>query len=98
MSSIPSISLCVSVFVGLSIWKVYCGKTADWIRMPFGMVSGVRRGMAVLYGVVIVEGEGAVLGFFAPLVSIPFSGFTLLVGRQEGHPACKKLSGGMLVW
>jgi len=23
---------------------------------------------------------------------------TLLVGRQEGHPACKKLSGGMLVW
>jgi len=23
---------------------------------------------------------------------------TLLVGQQEGHPACKKLSGGMLVW
>jgi len=23
---------------------------------------------------------------------------TLLVGRQEGHPACKKLSGGMLAW
>jgi len=22
----------------------------------------------------------------------------LLVGRQEGHPACKKLSGGMLAW
>ena len=22
----------------------------------------------------------------------------LLVGRQEGHPACKKLSGGLLVW
>ena len=21
---------------------------------------------------------------------------TLLVGQQEGHPACKKLSGGML--
>ena len=27
-----------------------------------------------------------------------FSAWTLLVGRQEGHPACKKLSGGMLVW
>jgi len=24
--------------------------------------------------------------------------FCLLVGRQEGHPACKKLSGGVLVW
>jgi len=22
----------------------------------------------------------------------------LLVGRQEGYPACKKLSGGMLAW
>ena len=28
------------------------------------------------------------------LRSIPFSALTLLVGRQEGHPACKKLSGG----
>jgi len=23
---------------------------------------------------------------------------TLLVGRQEGHPACKNLSGGVLAW
>jgi len=28
--------------------------------------------------------------------SIAFSALMLLVGRQEGHPACKKLSGGML--
>ena len=27
-----------------------------------------------------------------------FSALTLLVGRQEGHPACKKLSGGVLEW
>jgi len=27
-----------------------------------------------------------------------FSAFTLLVGWQEGHPACKKLSGGVLAW
>jgi len=36
---------------------VYCGKTADWIRMPFGVMSGVGRGMGVLDRVVIVEGE-----------------------------------------
>jgi len=30
--------------------------------MPFGIVSGVGRGMSVLDGVVIIEGEGAVLG------------------------------------
>ena len=26
------------------------------------------------------------------------SALTLLVERQEGHPACKKLNGGMLAW
>jgi len=29
---------------------------------------------------------------------LAFSALTLLVGRQEGHPACKKLSAGMLAW
>jgi len=29
---------------------------------------------------------------------VHFSALTLLVGRQEGHPACKKLSGGVLAW
>jgi len=27
-----------------------------------------------------------------------FSALTMLVGRQEGHPACKKLNGGVLAW
>jgi len=27
-----------------------------------------------------------------------FSALTLLVGRQEGHLACKKMSGGVLAW
>jgi len=31
-------------------------------------------------------------------LSCAFSALTLLVGRQEGHPACKKLSGGVLAW
>ena len=29
---------------------------------------------------------------------IAFSALTLLVGWQEGHPACKKTSGGVLAW
>ena len=33
-----------------------------------------------------------------PLVIIAFSALTLLVEWQEGHPACKKLSGGLLAW
>ena len=31
-------------------------------------------------------------------IAVAFSALTLLVGRQEGHLACKKLSGGMLMW
>jgi len=39
-----------------------------------------------------------VLGEFSVyMYSIAFSALTLLVGQQEGHPACKKLS-GYLSW
>ena len=34
--------------------------------------------------------------FFPRVIS--FSALMLLVWRQEGHPACKKLSGGLLAW
>jgi len=34
----------------------------------------------------------------ALLLEHAFSALTLLVGWQEGHPACKKLSGGVLEW
>ena len=44
-----------------SVRKVYCGKTADCIWMPFGVVTGVGRAMG-LYGVKILEGERAVWG------------------------------------
>jgi len=43
--------------------KVYCGKTADWIWMTFGMVSGVGQGMGVLDGVAIIKRERAVFGW-----------------------------------
>ena len=31
-------------------------------------------------------------------IAVAFSALTLLVEQQEGHPACKKLSGGVLAW
>ena len=30
--------------------------------------------------------------------ALAFSALTLLFGRQEGHAACKKQSGGVLAW
>jgi len=35
-------------------------------------------------------------GYTSKILVSCFSALTLLVGRQEGHPACKKLSGGVL--
>jgi len=34
----------------------------------------------------------------ADLSVLAFSALTLFVGRQEGYPACKKLSGEVLAW
>ena len=51
LSPIPSVGLCVCVCVR---WPVcpesVLGKTAEWIRMLFGMVSGVGRLMGILDG------------------------------------------------
>jgi len=42
--------------------------------------------------------EKHLLTYLLTYMEIAFSALALLVGRQEGHPACKKLSGGVLVW
>jgi len=34
--------------------------------------------------------SNSVIAFFHPMFNSAFSALTLLVGRQEGHPACKK--------
>jgi len=57
----PSVGRSVDLSVHLYA-KCIVAKTADWIRMPFRVLSWVGRGMGVLDGVVIVKGEGAVLG------------------------------------
>ena len=45
---------------------MYCGKTADLMRMPFGMVSGVGLGMGVLDFGGDRRREGAVWGVNLP--------------------------------
>jgi len=36
--------------------------------------------------------------WFSLKLPFAFSALTLLAGQQEGHLACKKLSGGVLAW
>ena len=64
----------IGLSVCRSVRKVYCGKTAEWIRMTFGMVSGVRRGISVL-DVVHVPPRGK--GGFEGLAPFGFNGLFL---------------------
>ena len=43
-------------------------------------------------------GKRAVKRVCVLLLLYAFSALTLLVGWQEGHPACKKLNSGVLAW
>jgi len=49
-------------------------------------------------GLLLYSAVEATFSFKALCQSYAFSALTLLVGWQEGHPACKKLSGGVLAW
>ena len=67
LSPSPSVGLCVgrSVCLSVSVRKVYCAKTADWIWMPFGMMSGVGQGMGDRWR----EGAVWVLNLGRPIVT-----------------------------
>jgi len=63
------------------------GQTGQFLRLIFTAVSyNVWTFLHIIWLLCIVY------------VQCAFSALTLLVGRQEGHPACKKLSGGVLAW
>ena len=62
--------------------------------LPAAAASAQRRSVTGIHW--SQRNNNNVAFHYAP--SFAFSVLTLLVGRQEGHPVCKKLSGGVLVW
>jgi len=38
------------------------------------------------------------VNYYVTVYYFAFSALTLLAKQQEGHPACKKQSGGVLMW
>jgi len=90
--------------VRLNVWK----KDEDYVRMDGSTGAQSRKRFTTNFNDVTNERSAplklrpycaiqiclSLLLFFYT----PFSALTLLVGRQEGHPACKKLSGGVLAW
>jgi len=65
----------------------------NWVRIAFDRWRHMTRSAnAVLDAVNQLTDQLTIINNNA------FSALTLLVGRQEGRPACKKLSGGVLAW
>ena len=79
----------VDAFVGLKV-SLSTGESG-FIEGAFGQ-SGKFK--VRIPGIVVV----GVIFLYLSANNFAFSALTLLVGRQEGHPACKKQSGGVLAW
>ena len=90
-----SMSVCLSVCVRLSVHDHISGNTRPiFIKFLVPARTPVVAARTCFSGVVMRY----IFPFFLDDVIFAFSALTLLVGRQEGHPACKKLSGGVLAW
>ena len=69
--------------------------------LPFGISDDTLDGLLLLlvsYLLLFSTVYSALMSMFPTRLVSAFSALTLLVGRQEGHPVCKKLSGGVLAW
>jgi len=69
---------------------VYCGKTADWIRMLFGVVSGVGLGMGVLdFGGDRPRARGSFGGEFAASHYNQWGIFCIVVWKCVKRSSCR---------
>jgi len=75
----------------------------DWVkkRMEYKVEGPRRRGRPKRTGERLYERTVKHVkktSLFNLIYILAFSVLMLLVGRQEGHPACKNLSGRVLAW
>jgi len=68
----------------------------DQIVLQIYLTSARSRDIFLNY--VYVFASPYVILLILLIGNIAFSALMLLVGQQEGHPACKKLSGRVLAW
>ena len=107
---VPEKGLCVRY---LPSFEMSCKLVIDFeaCSLEFDLDSSALCGLRGVYTPYSIFGFGIVCLFisysspvsfffaFSLLISsLAFSALTLLVRRQEGHTACKKLSGGVLAW
>ena len=81
----------------MCIYRYFLCAACDCCQLIFWNYIFVRLSLhGICWAVIKVDLTFNLIWF--GLFGYAFSALMLLVGLQEGHPACKKLSGGVLVW
>ena len=85
-------TICTSHFPLSTLWLLM---PPVWLFLDFYKLDSLL-GCIVIYSIWC----GLLIWIKLPMTAalLAFSALTLLVGWQEGHPACKKQSGGVLAW
>jgi len=99
-------NLLASAVQSVSVLLQYILYYSDFITYFFSLDKGLLNGYVFFTCIIAVSVLSLIYSnstkYYFPVndsnKSGAFSALTLLVGWQEGHPACKKLSGGVLVW
>ena len=71
--------------------QVYNPEKGRWVELG---ALDVMQVILCSYIGLFLQHVFTLVGFIA----VAFSALTLLIGQQEGHPACKELIGGVLAW
>jgi len=88
----------------LSMLSLNMGSTSEELNLPLQLCCArynLHSMLTLFSSLTSCVSFSLSFSFFILLctsVQSTFSALTLLVGRQEGHLACKKLSGGVLAW
>ena len=97
---VNSYTICGSVSVGVTaggVIDVPCTASGEF---QYIIVQSIDTSAEELCIAEVCANKGGLCAvtFVVIRCSKVFSALTLLVGWQEGHPACKKLNGGVLAW
>ena len=83
--------------VGRSVCLVHCGKTADRIRMPFGIIGRTDPGMRQVVGSKIGKREGVLLGANLWRAMVTNGDFTAYVCDSAATRPSSQITLGKLV-